>query len=128
MPYIKQSERRLIDHKAINILASDINVGASGSAGRANYILTSMLHEAYDLRNTPSYSKINEIIGILECVKSELYRRVAAKYEDQKIIDNKDVGEFDCECPVEDEKIMRGAKPTDKFSDCNCGYCTGIDK
>jgi len=38
-----------------------------------------------------SYSNVNEIIGALECIKLELYRRVAAPYEDLKIEENGDV-------------------------------------
>jgi len=34
---------------------------------------------------------INAIIGALECAKLELYRRVAAPYEDDKIAENGDV-------------------------------------
>jgi hypothetical protein len=38
-----------------------------------------------------SYSKINEVIGVLECAKQELYRRVASPYEDSKKEANGDV-------------------------------------
>ncbi len=37
------------------------------------------------------YSKINSLIGVLECAKLELYRRVAAPYENDKIDENGDV-------------------------------------
>ena len=37
------------------------------------------------------YSKINALIGVLECAKLELYRRVAAPYENDKIDENGDV-------------------------------------
>ena len=38
-----------------------------------------------------SYSRINELIGVLECAKIELYRRIAAPYEDDKSRINGDV-------------------------------------
>ena len=38
-----------------------------------------------------NYTNINEVIGVLECAKLELYRRVAAPYEDEKIEQNGDV-------------------------------------
>lgn len=38
-----------------------------------------------------SYQTINACIGALECAKLELYRRIAAPYENQKIVDNSDV-------------------------------------
>jgi hypothetical protein len=34
---------------------------------------------------------VNEAIGVLECAKLELYRRVAAPYEDEKIAESGDV-------------------------------------
>lgn len=37
------------------------------------------------------YKHINDICGVLEAVKAEFYRRVAAPYEDLKIKENKDV-------------------------------------
>ena len=33
------------------------------------------------------------MVGVLECAKLELYRRMAAPYEDEKIEDNGDVYE-----------------------------------
>lgn len=39
----------------------------------------------------PSYKIINEIIGVLECVKLEFYRRIAAPYENDKQQANGDV-------------------------------------
>ena len=35
--------------------------------------------------------KLIPLIGVLECAKLELYRRVAAPYEDDKIDENGDV-------------------------------------
>ena len=43
------------------------------------------LVKVFDIKN------LNAIIGALECAKLELYRRVAAPYEDDKIIENGDV-------------------------------------
>ena len=37
------------------------------------------------------YAHLNEAIGVLECAKLELYRRVAAPYEDEKIAESGDV-------------------------------------
>ena len=37
------------------------------------------------------YTHVNEAVGVLECAKLELYRRVAAPYEDEKIAENGDV-------------------------------------
>ena len=37
------------------------------------------------------YSDYNEVVGLLESVKLEFYRRMVANYEDSKIIVNGDV-------------------------------------
>lgn len=57
--------------------------------GELNYAITRLVH--YWLPGSPSYADINEAIGVLECAKLELYRRVAAPYEDSKIDLNGDV-------------------------------------
>jgi hypothetical protein len=38
------------------------------------------------------YANINEVIGALECCKLELYRAIAAPYEEEKIEENGQVG------------------------------------
>jgi hypothetical protein len=55
-----------------------------------------MLVDAYLKRSTETagrlrYAHLNEAIGVLECAKLELYRRVAAPYEDEKITESGDV-------------------------------------
>ena len=79
MPYIKQRDRLRIATDATPI-----------SAGDLNYMITALITE-YLGRKELNYQKINECIGVLECAKLELYRRIAAPYEDQKIQENGDV-------------------------------------
>jgi hypothetical protein len=38
-----------------------------------------------------NYANINAVVGVLECMKLEFYRRAAAPYEDKKIQQNGDV-------------------------------------
>jgi hypothetical protein len=45
-----------------------------------------------------SYGSINEAIGILECAKLELYRRIAAPYEEQKKFENGDIEGYEELC------------------------------
>lgn len=59
-------------------------------AGQLNYQVTSLVL-AYLKENGTSYGTINAAIGVLECAKLELYRRIAAPYEDKKIAENGDV-------------------------------------
>lgn len=63
--------------------------------GELNYAVT-LLVDAYLTRaaerdGRTRYAHLNEVIGVLECAKLELYRRVAAPYEDNKIDENGDV-------------------------------------
>lgn len=60
------------------------------NAGELNYAITSLIDE-YLVNQGLSYVQINKVIGVLECAKLELYRRVAAPYEDTKITENGDV-------------------------------------
>ena len=75
-------------------LISDLCFGKCGRAyfswlsdGELNYVITKIMKEVYPLR----YYHINKAIGVLECIKQEFYRRVAAPYEDQKMKENGDV-------------------------------------
>jgi hypothetical protein len=59
-------------------------------SGELNYILTKWV-DAYLKDNGLNYRNINDVIGALECCKLELYRRVAAPYEDKKRDENGEV-------------------------------------
>jgi hypothetical protein len=63
------------------------------SGGELNYLITTLIQE-YILREGLSYATLNEVIGVLECAKLELYRRVVTPYEDSKIQENGDVYEI----------------------------------
>lgn len=84
MPYIKGSSR---DHLAARN-TEDISE-LCYSPGDLNYVITKICDDY--LGKNPSYTHINEVIGVLECAKLEFYRRVAVPYEDKKIEENGDV-------------------------------------
>lgn len=65
---------------------------ASWNVGDLNYFVTQLVTRYLNERQL-SYKAINEVVGVLECAKQELYRRVAAPYETQKLIQNGDVFE-----------------------------------
>lgn len=87
MPYIEQEARDWFG----NEMAPLLTLLASGSAtpGDMNYIITSLLQA--NMMGHLNYALVNEAVGILECVKLELYRRLAAPYEDRKMQENGDV-------------------------------------
>lgn len=81
MPYIPKTNRtKLIDGKVI-----------PASAGELNFLITYLCNEY--MRDDLCYDSINEVIGVLECCKQELYRRIAGPYEDIKCKENGDVYE-----------------------------------
>ena len=87
MPYIKPARRekyKAVLGELIGILRS---LPAEEVDGELNYVVTRILKEVYPLR----YFHINKAIGVLECIKQEFYRRVAAPYEDVKIKESGDV-------------------------------------
>jgi hypothetical protein len=81
MPYVMKSVRPRIEP----------HMGSMAmSSGELNYQITRLCVGYLD-RHGLRYFTLNDIIGALECAKMELYRRVAAPYEDEKIKENGDV-------------------------------------
>jgi hypothetical protein len=91
MPYIKQEERKKLD-SAINVLIDMLELNEA-VPGDFNYTITRLIH-SYIKNNNLKYQNINDMIGMLECAKLELYRKVAGPYEDTKIAENGDVSEI----------------------------------
>lgn len=91
MPYIKQEKREILD-PIINdfiksIPANAVMTGYELDDGDFNYIITKIITTFYYGR----YKRYNAAMGLLECVKQELYRRAVAPYEDEKCKENGDV-------------------------------------
>ena len=89
MPYIRKERREEIGYSYLG--------DAPDTAGEMNYSITTQIRDWIDDPDTGvvNYEKYNAAIGVLECVKMELYRRVVAPYEDKKCAENGDV--FDVE-------------------------------
>lgn len=79
VPYVSQITRENIERSNMPLIP-----------GHLNYAVTRLV-DGYLRRNGLSYESINQAIGALECAKLELYRRVAAPYENRKIVENGDV-------------------------------------
>lgn len=84
MPYIKQTGREVI-----NPLLESLNV-LDLTDGDLNYIFTTLILAQLQ-KGTINYQAMQNKIGALECCKLELYRRLAAPYEDIKAKENGDV-------------------------------------
>lgn len=87
MPYIPKVEREKYDDW-IRELSDTLSIlKFYNVSGHLNYIITKLLINTVPIR----YDNYNTLIGILECVKLELYRRRVVPYENAKIEQNSDV-------------------------------------
>mgnify|MGYP006155492511 FL=1 len=92
MPYIREDKRKQIESELDQLVIKFLETqDDGGTAGRLNYVISSMIGAILKNDRLLSYARINELIGVLEYAKMELYRRVAAPYEDDKSRLNGDV-------------------------------------
>lgn len=88
MPYIGKKQQENIDNHGFCL-------NATSTIGNLNCVITKAILKYIDIQeshNRPvNYELYNSMIGVLECVKQELYRKVIAKYEDAKCSLNGDV-------------------------------------
>jgi len=87
MPYIKSENRKKYEkvlRELVDILKA---LPPEEVDGELNFVVTKILKTVYPLR----YYHVNKAIGVLECIKLEFYRRIAAPYEDTKIRESGDV-------------------------------------
>jgi len=80
MPYIDEKARERLNQG-----------GNPETPGELNYAITKLVDEYLIRKGGIRYAYLNEVFGAMECAKLELYRRVAAPYEDQKITEAGDV-------------------------------------
>ena len=85
MPYIDQEHRDKLDPHIEGLTEILRNMGD------LNYTITKLCDAYLSTEVGIRYARINDLIGALECAKLELYRRVAAPYEDTKVTQNGDV-------------------------------------
>ena len=83
MPYVNEKVRKALDSGQ-----------KPSSAGELNYVVTKVVDAYLVAKGGLRYAYINEVVGVLECAKLEFYRRVAAKYEKEKMEESGDV--YDC--------------------------------
>ena len=97
MPYINENARLELDDcidNMVECLTHGNNVSNEEFTtllGEINYSFTRILTKSM---GQTSYSKIAMVTGVLENVKQEFYRRIAAAYEEKKIVQNGDIKEY----------------------------------
>jgi hypothetical protein len=88
MPYISKNDRENLEG-----LIGEINITFSCNSitpGILNYLISTIC-KTYLERKGENYTHHNDIIGVLECVKQEWYRRKTVPYENKKIKENGDI-------------------------------------
>ena len=92
MPYIKSEQRNVLKISAVEF-ARAIKIIAEEEMkqvdGYLNFVICTMLYELY--KEQPGYSKLNQLMGTMNCASLEFYRRVGVPYEDVKCKVNGDV-------------------------------------
>ena len=83
MPYIDPLSRSTIDDIVRQLSAYNVDKALIpvDTCGELNYAISTLVDQ-YITNRRGLDSAINEVIGILECAKLELSRRIAALYED----------------------------------------------
>jgi hypothetical protein len=90
MPYIAKEDRKKFDSLVEDLADALSDHGFSSvKPGEVNYVISTLVWNLF--RKSPSYTLGNNLVGVLECVKTEFYRRQLAPYEDQKISENGDI-------------------------------------
>lgn len=91
MPYIRAESRDTLDEAIEALVDVILHENTEDSrAGLINYTISTLIAR-YLEQEGMTYNRLNSMIGALECAKLEIYRRLAAPYEDKKIEENGDV-------------------------------------
>jgi len=80
VPYIARKDRAQYQ-KAIDELARLVPPDRMARSGHMNYIISLLINRVYG--GSIRYADHNEVVGLLNCVQQEFYRRFSAPYEDE---------------------------------------------
>jgi len=85
MPYIRLAGRNRLDN-GLHTMLQYMPVEAE----ELNYVLTRIC-DTYINTKGKNYQNLNEVVGVIECMKQEIFRRLIVPYEDEKKNLNGDV-------------------------------------
>jgi hypothetical protein len=85
MPYINKLDRPNFEANIIELVCKL----TADNPGDINYLISSIIWRLF--KRYPNYKNANTLLGVLEAVKLEFYRRVVSPYEDKKIQENGDI-------------------------------------
>ena len=92
MSYINKEDRKLFDRRISSLYRKAVDSDRAdiiNQPGVLNYIITKIIN--LWLGVNPNYAKFNAVLGVLQGVTLELYRRRIILYEDKKWRENGDV-------------------------------------
>lgn len=81
MPYIKPEKRGQFDQQLMRLLEVLNGVDVGDRPGCLNYVISVLARNCAE----GNYATKNEVMGVLECVKLELYRIEVGPYENVKL-------------------------------------------
>lgn len=91
MPYTKEARREAVKENLDAILAQIHAYPDTDWDGELNYAISYLVAKGFAPFGHWRYHFIARAVAVFECAKLELYRRVAAPYEDQAIKKNGDI-------------------------------------
>lgn len=87
MPYIRKDRRSELDD-IVDDLIDEVKANPGGMHGDLNYVIARTVDGC--LGKDLSYKNLQDMIGMLECCKLEIVRRLINNYEDKKCSENGD--------------------------------------
>lgn len=92
MPYLPPKFREELDQQCEigQITRYFESLDDQNFLGALNYLVYTIVRH-YLFKNGKRYSRLAGIVGTIHCCAAEIYRRIAAPYEDEKIEENGDV-------------------------------------
>ncbi len=91
MPYIPRNERKQYQ-EILDSLASLVPQDRMQRPGHMNYIVSLLVEKVYGKQLR--YADHNEVVGFLQCIALEFYRRKTAPYEDIKVAEEGDLSDL----------------------------------
>ncbi len=96
MPYIDNDGRNFVDKELVALITKlkHSSIPDEKREGYLNYTLCKLLFEVMRPHGGWRYWAINSVMGVLNCVTLEFYRRVAVPFEEKKKEQEGDVFEL----------------------------------
>lgn len=87
MPYIKSEYRVMLEKSLTDVWENLMKIPREDRAGALTYVIYKLFTDLHVNR----YADFAVLMGILDCVGKEFYRRTVAPHEDRAIVKNGDV-------------------------------------